>query len=329
MADVTREKYKAKKINEYRQALPEFCGEYCDELKEKASATQYLYLQDLNNFFCYLAESVFHVDDMKNVTADEFFSTVTEETIFEYFRTKEDSPSFTDSSVPHGKEITRLISIFKSFFSFYRRRGYITVDPSSTLVHSKAKPRNELVTHLDDCEVEKIGSAYLSDVNPANLSKKIIINLMLHYGFTLNDISCFKLSDFSYTDKTIKIIRFNDEYLVRVADSDVELIHDYLIYRHINPLSYDDSDLLLLVNLKNKKLQLKVMQILMSEFAQEMGICTVFSQKVLQSTFAQRYYDATRDVELIRIILEKEFDPVYRYVTYRKREILEIGDKAF
>lgn len=328
MADVTREKYKAKKINEYRQTLPEFCGEYCDELKEKSSATQYLYLQDLNNFFRYLAESVFHVDDMKNVTADEFFSTVTEETIFEYFRTREDSPSFTDSSVTHGKEITRLISIFKSFFSFFRKHGYITVDPSSTLVHSN-QTRSKAIVCLNDEELEKIRSVYTASKDSAALCKTIIVNLMLHYGMSLSDISGFTLSDFNYCEKTLRIVRFNEDYQVLLGDSDAELIHSYLNHRNLQPFHHHNLSIPLLVNSRGTKLQHRLMQTLINDLAEDAEIQTEFTQNTLRSTFAQRYYDATRDVELIRIMLGKEYDPIYKHIVYKKRDILEISDKAF
>lgn len=65
------------------------------------------------------------------------------------------------------------------------------------------------------------------------------------------------------------------------------------------------------------------------DIAENAGISFPVSQKTLYGTFAQKYYDATGDTDIIKIIMNIDSDPYDRFIIRKNRVVLDIGDKAF
>lgn len=85
----------------------------------------------------------------------------------------------------------------------------------------------------------------------------------------------------------------------------------------------------LFISHQNKNLSERSVQLILMEIAENAGITFPVSQKNLYGTFSQKYYDATGDTDIIKIIMDIGNDPYDRFIIRKNRVVLDIEDKAF
>lgn len=332
MVDEATTLYRKRKITEIKSRLPEFCDAYFEYIDNKTLGTKFVYLTLINSFFEYVHDSFYSDKPVKCYTADDFFDTVTEDVISGFLRTFEDSPSFTDLSIEHGSTAKKAMSIIRTFFSFYLKTGVILTDPSATL-DNKNRTNRVFIQTLDDDEIEKMiesSRAVWNKTRSMALRNEIIIKLMLHYGLKTNDIQNFQLQDFNFAEKTLRILRTAGIYYILMAETDANLIQTYIEqYRRKKLEDDEEKNLPLFISSQNKNLSERSILRILMDIAENAGIAFPVSQKTLYGTFAQKYYDATGDTDIIKIIMNIDSDPYDRFIIRKNRVVLDIGDKAF
>lgn len=332
MVDEATTLYRKRKITEIKSRLPEFCDAYFEYIDNKTLGTKFVYLTLINSFFEYVHDSFYSDKPVKCYTADDFFDTVTEDVISGFLRTFEDSPSFTDPSIEHGSTAKKAMSIIRTFFSFYLKSGVILTDPSATL-DNKNRTNRVFIQTLDDDEIEKMiesSRAVWNKTRSMALRNEIIIKLMLHYGLKTNDIQNFQLQDFNFAEKTLRILRTAGIYYILMAETDANLIQTYIEqYRRKKLEDDEEKNLPLFISSQNKNLSERSILRILMDIAENAGIAFPVSQKTLYGTFAQKYYDATGDTDIIKIIMNIDSDPYDRFIIRKNRVVLDIGDKAF
>ena len=223
------------------------------------------------------------------------------------------------------------MSIIRKFFSVYLKNGVILTDPSATL-DQKNISNKVFIQILDDDEIEKMiesSRAARNKTRSKALRNEIIIKLMLHYGLKTNDITNFKLQDFNFEEKTLRISRVAGIYYILMAETDANLIQTYIEQYRRKKLEDDEEKLPLFVSSQNRNLSERSILRILMDIAENAGIAFPVSQKTLYGTFAQKYYDATGDTDIIKIIMNIDSDPYDRFIIRKNRVVLDIGDKAF
>jgi integrase/recombinase XerC len=332
MVDESVTFFRKRKIAEIKSCLPEFCDAYFEYIDSKTLGTKFVYLTLINSFFEYVHDNFYSGKPVKCYTADDFFDTVTEDVISGFLRTLEDSPSFTDPTIEHNSTAKKAMSIIRRFFSFYLKSGVILKDPSATL-DNKNRTNRVFIQTLDDDEIEKmIESSHVvwNKTRSKALRNEIIIKLMLHYGLKTNDIQNFQLQDFNFAEKTLRILRTAGIYYILMAETDANLIQTYIEqYRRKKLEDDEEKNLPLFISSQNKNLSERSVQLILMEISENAGITFPVSQKNLYGTFSQKYYDATGDTDIIKIIMDIDSDPYDRFIIRKNRVVLDIKDKAF
>ena len=332
MVDEATTIYRKRKIAEIKSRLPEFCDAYCEYVDSKTLGTKYVYLTLINSFFEYVHDNFYSEKSVKYYTADDFFDIVTEEIISDFLRTIEDSPSFTDPSIEHNSTVKKNISIIKTFFSFNMKNGVITTDPSAKLDFKSTSNRVFIQTLTDD-EIKKMIEVSCSICEKSRSKthrNEIVIKLMLHYGLKINDIIHFKLLDFNFAEKTLRITRATGIYYILMADADTILIQNYIEELHRkNVKTNEDVDLPLFMSWRKRTIAVRTIEKDLISIAKKAGIPFSITQKNLVGTFCQKYYDATGDTDIIKILMDITSDPYDRFIIRKNRVVLDIEDKAF
>lgn len=236
------------------------------------------------------------------------------------------------ASIEHGSTAKKAMSIIRTFFSFYLKTGVILTDPSATL-DNKNRTNRVFIQTLDDDEIEKMiesSRAVWNKTRSMALRNEIIIKLMLHYGLKTNDIQNFQLQDFNFAEKTLRILRTAGIYYILMAETDANLIQTYIEqYRRKKLEDDEEKNLPLFISSQNKNLSERSILRILMDIAENAGIAFPVSKKTLYGTFAQKYYDATGDTDIIKIIMNIDSDPYDRFIIRKNRVVLDIGDKAF
>ena len=191
--------------------------------------------------------------------------------------------------------LSRKISALKSFFKFANSRKYIKKNIASFLIFPKKEKR--LPSHLSLKEISDL----FSDKGSLTVQETAIFELFYSSGIRLTELIELKISNFSLSDKTIKVLgKGNKERIIPIGNSAYNTLKEYLKFRAAP--EEGNSDILFLCQNGKKLYPMKVNRMI----KKHLKLITDLKKKsphVLRHTFATHLIDNGADIVAIKDML--------------------------
>ena len=200
-----------------------------------------------------------------------------------------------------GKSLCNHISSIRSFFKYLINENIISNNPMILVENPKLEKKLPKYLYYDD--MERLLS--MPDTNTdVGLRDALILELLYVTGIRVSELINIKLSSIDFSNKKIKITgKGNKQRIVMYGNKCSELIDKYLKIR-CNFL-HDDNDYLLL-GVKGKKINDRVIRQIISSLALKASINLKISPHTLRHTFATHMLNDGADLRSVQELLGHE-----------------------
>ena len=200
-----------------------------------------------------------------------------------------------------GKSLCNHISSIRSFFKYLINENIISNNPMILVENPKIEKKLPKYLYYDD--MERLLS--MPDTNTdVGLRDALILELLYVTGIRVSELINIKLSSIDFSNKKIKITgKGNKQRIVMYGNKCSELIDKYLKIR-CNFL-HDDNDYLLL-GVKGKKINDRVIRQIISSLALKASINLKISPHTLRHTFATHMLNDGADLRSVQELLGHE-----------------------
>ncbi len=195
--------------------------------------------------------------------------------------------------------VSRKISSLKSFYKYMKEKGYIKINPMSSIRYPKREkglPKFVQYNELEDMlEVSKNGE--LGERN------NLIIELMYSTGVRVSELVNIKLSDIDFQNKRIRIMgKGSYERFVFYGDYASEVMDKYINNKRIELLNGKVSEFLFL-NKNGSKITTRGIAKIIDNIINQTSIKTKVSPHTLRHTFATHLLDNGCDLRSVQEML--------------------------
>lgn len=245
-----------------------------------------------------------------------------------------DLQEFAKSIVDLGissRSQARIISGIRAFFRFLIIEGYIEKDPTELLeMPILGKKIPEVLT------VEEINLIE----NAIDLSKaeghrnKAIIETLYSCGLRVSELTNLRVSDLYFDLEFIKVLgKGNKERLIPINKNAIEQINIYIeTYRNRKKIAEDSEDILFL-NRRGKKLTRVMIFTIVKELAQKAGITKTISPHTFRHSFATHLVDGGANLIAVQQMLGHESiitTEIYSHISqeYLKQTVIDYHPRS-
>lgn len=225
----------------------------------------------------------------------------------------------------------RIISGIRAFFRFLIIEGYIEKDPTELLeMPILGKKIPEVLT------VEEINLIE----NAIDLSKaeghrnKAIIETLYSCGLRVSELTNLRVSDLYFDLEFIKVLgKGNKERLIPINKNAIEQINIYIeTYRNRKKIAEDSEDILFL-NRRGKKLTRVMIFTIVKELAQKAGITKTISPHTFRHSFATHLVDGGANLIAVQQMLGHESiitTEIYSHISqeYLKQTVIDYHPRS-
>ena len=319
--DQTQEKYR-NKIKEMFTYMPVFCKDYYFARHQKLSEkTQYDYLCKLKIFLEYLVGNClfFNNKKMSEITVDDLVK-LNQKDMIEFCSWLSEQKSHRNSkkaSTNSKRTVDNYIACLSSYYSYFVREGYISINPFTGM--DRAKPKPKPILYLKDDEKidvfntllygQGLTAKQLEDFNNrTSIRDKCIITLLLSTGLRVSELVSLDVADVDFKHSLITVQRKGDKTdNVYLSDEMIEILSDY-IENWREPYISNDIDVPLFISTKGKdetrgkRLSVRSIELLVKKFCKAAGVTNAdkMTPHKLRSTFAMNSLAATGNIALVK-----------------------------
>lgn len=199
-----------------------------------------------------------------------------------------------------SKSINRKISTLRSFFKFLLKAGVIETTPMNIINGPKASRRLPVFINEEDTK-RLIETLNRSTDDWKELNGKMLITLFYATGMRLNELITLKEKQVDFGRGQIKVLgKGNKERIIPLNKKVADIINDYSKLKKEN---FHDSDGLLLVTEKGKKMYPKYAYLLVKKYLGEVSTLDKKSPHVLRHTFATHLMNNGADLNAVKELL--------------------------
>lgn len=212
-----------------------------------------------------------------------------------------------------SKSICNHISSLRSFFKYLSINNYISNDPLILIENPKLERKLPKYLYYED--VIKILN--VPDLNTSiGIRDALILELLYVTGIRVSELVNIKLSDIDYNIKKILITgKGNKQRIVMYGNKCNNLLEKYLNIR--NEFLKDDNNYLLL-GIKGKKINDRVIRDIINKYALKAGVNIKISPHTFRHTFATHMLNEGADLRSVQELLGHEnlsTTTIYTHVT--------------
>ena len=290
------------RIEEILAELPPFCSDFFYGISNNTSALSRLnYAYDLRVFFYYLSQIKrkpildFQLSDIDSLVAYDI------ERFLNYLsHYKMNGKSHSCNERGKARKLSTIRAFCKYFFSRDLIKSNVAAKVQTPKIHEKEIVRlenEEVGKLLDYAESDNAFSGKKQAFHEKlKLRDFAILSLFLGTGIRISELVGLNVDDFDFKTLSFVVTRkggnrtilyFNDE--VRTA------LENWLDYRYeIEKLSRDEKALF--VSLKNKRISVRMVQVLVKDYAKQVTPLKKITPHKLRSTFGTALYRKTGDI---------------------------------
>ena len=310
-----REQNTILKLRQVLQDLPMVCNEFFIAIDTYTSPlTRLEYALDLRIFFDFLSKEIdyFVGKNIRTLTYDDInkVETFHIEMFLNYLSL------YTFNGVEYKNTIktkARKLSTLKSYFKFCYEHDYIFRDPAARVkspkIHEKPIIRFSQDEMTDFLDVVESGDG-LSERSRAfhdTLKERdsAIMTLFLGTGIRISELVGLNISDVDFEHNAFKITRKGGNQAILYFNDEVkDALNKYLDKRFANGQeSEDEEGVPLFISLKNKRISVRNVQVLVKKYAQIASPLKKITPHKLRTTFGTNLYNETKDIFVVAEVL--------------------------
>ena len=301
------------KIRMVKADLPAICNEFFIGIESYTSVlTRLNYALDLRIFFDFLHKEIVYFVEKPIKTIDYSDLEHVESTHIEMFLSYLSYYTFNGQEYKNTiKTKSRKLSTIKSFFKYCYDKDKISRDPASKVrspkIHEKPIIRfneSEMTSFLDNVE----SGNGLSDRSKAFHDKDLkerdvaIMTLFLGTGIRISELVGLNIEDVDFDNNAFKVTRKGGNQAILYFNDEVkDALHAYLDKRFSK--KEPDNDPALFVSLKNKRISVRNVQVLVKKYAELTTPLKKITPHKLRTTFGTNLYTETNDIYVVAEVL--------------------------
>jgi integrase/recombinase XerC len=199
-----------------------------------------------------------------------------------------------------AKSINRKISSLKSFFKYHLRTGTINATPMAKVISPKIAKRLPVFIKEEDT-VRMINTAALATEDWKSLNARMLIIIFYATGMRLSELINLREKQVDVSKSQIKVLgKGNKERIIPVSP---ELIGAIKEYQQLKKKEFEQTDDMLLVTEKGKRLYPKYAYLLVNQVLAQASTLDKKSPHVLRHTFATHLMNNGADLNAVKELL--------------------------
>lgn len=289
------------KIEALSLEMPYFCSEFFYGIGNNTSAlTRLNYAYDLRIFFDYLSQvKKIPVEDMKIEVLDEVTSTDIERFLNYLLHYKMNGKVLSCDEKGKKRKLSTVRALFRYFFNKNAIKSNVAAKIPTPKLHEKE------IIRLEGDEVDKLLSyadsddAFSGRKNAYHEKLKIrdyaILSLFLGTGIRISELVGLNVDDFDFNENSFVVTRKGGSRTILYYNEEVKnALLRWLDYRY--DLKLDKNETALFVSLKNKRISVRAVEVLVKNYAKEVTPLKNITPHKLRSTFGTDLYRKTGDI---------------------------------
>ena len=199
-----------------------------------------------------------------------------------------------------SRSVNRKISTLRSFFKYQLRIGNLKNSPMSNVISPK-NPRR-LPVYVKEPETKSmIKTLSGSTEDWKTLNAKMLIVLLYNTGMRISELIGLREKQLDFSRSQIKVLgKGNKERIIPVSR---ELLGSIAEYRQLKKKEFENTDDVLLVTEKGKKLYPKYAYLLVRSKLEDAATLDKNSPHVLRHTFATHLMNSGADLNAVKELL--------------------------
>lgn len=215
---------------------------------------------------------------------------------------------------------SRILSGIRSFFRFLYITDQILKDPSELIESPKIGRKLPEVLSTD--EIDRI-EASVDLSKPEGHRNKAIIETLYSCGLRVSELVNLRLSNLYFKEGFIRIMgKGSKERLVPIGDKAISEINLYLEQRRLMPNIHSQSQNILFLNRRGKKLTRVMIFTIVKTLVEKAGIKKIVSPHTFRHSFASHLIDGGADLRAVQEMLGHESIITTEIYTHLNREFL-------
>lgn len=215
---------------------------------------------------------------------------------------------------------SRILSGIRSFFRFLFLTDQIPKDPSDLI--ESPKIGRKLPEVLSTEEIDRIISA-IDLSKPEGHRNKAIIETLYSCGLRVSELINLRLSNLYFKEGFIRIMgKGSKERLVPIGEKAIREINLYLEQRRLMPNIHNQSQNILFLNRRGKKLTRVMIFTIVKDLVEKAGIKKIVSPHTFRHSFASHLIDGGADLRAVQEMLGHESIITTEIYTHLDREFL-------
>lgn len=298
------------KMSKYLESLPYYCLDFFIGIENNTSSlTRYNYAMDLNVFFEYISENIFH-KKKKEISFEDLNKLKSRD--IEQFLSYLSYYSGENNKVSQNKERgkARKLASLRSFFKYLFNHDLI----SSNVVSKIETPKlhNKEIIRLEKDEVSKMLNAI---ENPLDFTQKqksynkntferdnAIVTLFLGTGIRISELVGLDIDNFDFKENAFVVTRKGgNKSMLYFSDEVAMALKTWLEKRATLPISQEEKAMF--ISLQNKRISIRAVENLVKKFAKIASPLKKISPHKLRSTFGTNLYRETKDIYIVADVL--------------------------
>lgn len=199
-----------------------------------------------------------------------------------------------------SKSINRKISTLRSFFKYHLKRGNIASVPTANLVSPKISKR--LPVFVKESETKQLLETLNSSTEDwKTLNARMLISLFYATGMRLSELINLKEKQLDPARLQLRVLgKGNKERIIPVSK---EVIQGIKEYQDLKRKTFENSEDILLVTGKGKKMYPKYAWLLVNKYLGEASTLDKKSPHVLRHTFATHLMNNGAELNAVKELL--------------------------
>lgn len=199
-----------------------------------------------------------------------------------------------------SKSINRKISTLRSFFKYHLKRGNIASVPTANLVSPKISKR--LPVFVKESETKQLLETLNSSTEDwKTLNARMLISLFYATGMRLSELINLKEKQLDPARLQLRVLgKGNKERIIPVSK---EVIQGIKEYQDLKRMTFENSEDILLVTEKGKKMYPKYAWLLVNKYLGQASTLDKKSPHVLRHTFATHLMNNGAELNAVKELL--------------------------
>ena len=222
---------------------------------------------------------------------------------------------------------SRIISGIKAFYKYLILEDYIKINPTELIESPKIGMK--LPDTLSVSEIDSLLSA-IDFSHPQGQRNRAILEVLYSCGLRVSELINLKLSNIRFNEGYVKVLgKGNKERYAPIGSSALKYLKIYLEEVRIHQNIKKDSEDIVFLNRRGKKLTRVMIFTIIKQLAEKIGLKKKISPHTFRHSFATHLIEGGADLRAIQEMLGHESITTTEIYTHLDREFLRDAIMTF